>query len=171
MTHYCHHRVPGVTFFFTVRLLDRGSSLLTDHIAAFSEALRQVRTRKPFHLDAWAVLPDHVHAIWTLPPGDHDCSSRWRAVKIAFSKALHKAGVAGDIWERHYREYRVADDAQYAALLDYLHTDAVRHGMCERAPDWPWSSLHRFLAAGAALPALVRAPWNRNVTDPGLPPG
>lgn len=162
MTDYRDSRVPGETSFFTVRLLDRGSTLLTEHICAFGEALRQARIRKPFHVDAWVVLPDHAHAIWTLPPSDHDCSSRWRAVKIAFSKALHKAGV-GDkaIWERHYREYRVTSDADYAALIDYLHTDPVRHGLCACAPDWPWSSLHRFIAAGCAAPALacVQLPW------------
>ena len=95
MTHYRDNRVPGGTFFFTVRLLDRGSTLLTDHFSAFGEAMRQARIRKPFHVDAWVVLPDHAHAIWTLPPGDHDCSTRWRAVKIAFSKALHKACLPG----------------------------------------------------------------------------
>jgi putative transposase len=163
MTDYRDNRVPGGTFFFTVRLLDRGSNLLTDHISAFGEAIRQARTRKPFHVDAWVVLPDHAHSIWTLPPGDHDCANRWRAVKIAFSKALHKAGVPGVIWERHYRDYRIADDAEYAALVDYVHTDPLRHGCCDGASDWPWSSLHRFLAAGFAPPASApaAAPWSR----------
>jgi putative transposase len=162
MNDYRDNRVPGGTFFFTVRLLDRGSNLLTDHISAFGEAIRQARTRKPFHVDAWVVLPDHAHAIWTLPPGDHDCASRWRAVKIAFSKALNKAGVPGGSWERHYKEYRVADDAEYAALIDYVHTDPLRHGVCECLSDWPWSSLHRFLAAGfaAPTPAPEVAPWS-----------
>jgi len=165
MTDYRDNRVPGGTFFFTVRLLDRGSTLLTDHISAFGEAIRQARVRKPFHVDAWVVLPNHAHAIWTLPPGDHDCATRWRAVKIAFSKALNKAGMAGaqdsTIWERHYRDYRVADDAEYAALVDYVHTNPLRHGMCARAGEWPWSSLHRFMSAGFSVhePALAVPPW------------
>src|SRR5438067_5270232 len=127
MTHYRDNRVPGGTFFFTVRLLDPNSTLLTDHFSAFGEAMRQARVRKPFHVDAWVVLPNHAHAIWTLPPGDHDCSTRWRSVKIAFSKALNKAGgsvsAQKSIWERHYRDHRVADDAEYAALIDYVHAN------------------------------------------------
>jgi putative transposase len=168
MTDYSNNRVPGGTFFFTVRLLDRGSTLLTDHISAFGEAIRQARIRKPFHVDAWVVLPDHAHAIWTLPPGDHDCSSRWRAVKIAFSKALRKSMVPGTadgaIWEPHYREFRVYDDRDYAALVDYVHGNAVRHGLCERAKDWPWSSLQRFISAGLCEPefALALPPWARS---------
>ncbi|MGG7605363.1 REP-associated tyrosine transposase [Massilia sp. BKSP1R2A-1] len=165
MTDYCDNRVPGGTFFFTVRLLERGSTLLTDQFAAFGEAMRLARVRKPFHVDAWAVLPDHAHAMWTLPPGDHDCASRWRAVKIAFSKALRKACVPdandGAIWERHYQHYRVGDDDEYAALIDYTHTNPVRHGHCLAPGDWPWSSLHRFLNAGYAMPGpgLIVPPW------------
>lgn len=173
MSDYRDNRVPGGTFFFTVRLLDRGSTLLTDHISAFGEAMRLARVRKPFHVDAWAVLPDHAHAMWTLPPGDHDCSSRWRAVKIAFSKALRKSAVPdandGAIWERHYQHYRVGNDHEYAALVDYTHTDAVRHGFCSHPREWPWSSLHRFISAGHAAPEpeLIVPPWVRHLQAQG----
>jgi putative transposase len=178
MTHYRDNRVPGGTFFFTVRLLDPASTLLTDHFSAFGEAMRQARVRKPFHVDAWVVLPNHAHAIWTLPPGDHDCATRWRAVKIAFSKALHKSRVPGvganagagarangladsAIWERHYLDYRIGDDEEYATLIDYVHGDPVRHGLCVRADEWQWSSLHRFVAAGFTAPhaPLSAPPW------------
>lgn len=172
MTDYRDNRVPGGTFFFTVRLLDRGSTLLTDHISAFGDAIRQARIRKPFHVDGWVVLPDHAHAMWTLPPGDHDCSSRWRAVKIAFSKALRKSLAAaqadGAIWTRQYQEFRVASDAEYASLIDYMHTNPVRHGLCPCAHDWPWSSVHRFISAGLMAPQLetppVLPPWGRSNT-------
>jgi putative transposase len=54
MPDYRRNRVPGGTFFFTVNLLDRRSNLLVRHI------------------DAWVVLPDHIHCLWTLPQGDAD---------------------------------------------------------------------------------------------------
>jgi putative transposase len=154
MTDYRHNRVPGATFFFTVRLLDRDGSLLTEHISAFGEAMRQARGQRPFHIDAWVVLPDHAHAIWTLPPGDHDCASRWRAVKIAFSKALRKAaaGPGSAIWEPHYQHHRITGEAEYGELVDYVHGNPQRHGLCAEAADWQWSSLHRFAASGLPLP-------------------
>jgi putative transposase len=171
MTHYRDNRVPGGTFFFTVRLLDRNSTLLTDHFSAFGEAMRQARIRKPFHVDAWVVLPSHAHTIWTLPPGDHDCAMRWRAVKIAFSKALNKAGLPGlrvagsgeAIWERHYRDHPIVDDNEYTTLIDYLHGNPVRHGFCQHPAEWPWSSLHRFVASGFSPPEmpLPPPPWMR----------
>ena len=144
MTNYRPNRVPGQTHFFTVRLRNCHSNLLTEHISAFGEAIRQARGRKPFHVDAWVVLPGHAHAIWTLPPGDDDCASRWRAVKIAFSKALRRPA----IWERQVRARGIDNDADYARLVDYVHGNPVAHGLCAAAADWPWSSLHRFAHAG-----------------------
>ena len=179
MTHYRDNRVPGGTFFFTVRVLDRNSTLLTDYFSAFGEAMRQARIRKPFHVDAWVVLPSHAHTIWTLPPGDHDCAMRWRAVKIAFSKALNKAGLPGlrvagsgeAIWERHYRDHRIVDDDEYTALIDYLHGNPVRHGLCQHAAEWPWSSVHRFVASGFKPPEspLPPPPWMRSRVAQALP--
>ncbi|MGH8808879.1 MAG: REP-associated tyrosine transposase, partial [Noviherbaspirillum sp.] len=74
MPDYRRNRVPGGTYFFTVNLLERRSHLLIEHIDALREAVRQVRTRQPFHIDAWVVLPDHMHCVWTLPPGDAEYS-------------------------------------------------------------------------------------------------
>jgi putative transposase len=88
MPDYRRNRVPGGTFFFTVNLLDRGSDLLVAEIAVLREAVRRVRLRSPFHIDARVVLPEHLHCIWTLPDGDGDFSGRWRAVKKAFSRGI-----------------------------------------------------------------------------------
>ena len=153
MNDYRHNRVQGHTFFFTVRLST--SIVLTEHIAAFGEAIRQARTSKPFHVDAWVALPDHAHLIWTLPPDDHDCARRWRAIKIAFSKSLRKAGekkAAHSVWERRFRQHPIDGAEHYRSLIDHLHSDPVRHGLCAQAGDWPWSSLHRFTAAGWIVP-------------------
>ncbi len=65
MPDYRRNRVPGGTFFFTVNLLDRRSNLLVARIDALRGAVRQVRARAPFHIDAWVVLPDHMHCLWT----------------------------------------------------------------------------------------------------------
>jgi putative transposase len=161
MSPYFRNRVPGHTYLFTVRLFDPDSALLTEHISAFGEAIRLARTKRPFHVDAWVVLHNHAHAVWTLPLGDHDCASRWRAVKIAFSKAVRKAApmLAPDavIWERHYSERRIANDDDYRHAIDYVHAIPVTHGMCASATDWPWSSVHRFAAEG-----FIASPINNN---------
>ena len=77
MPNYRRNRIPGVTYFFTVNLLDRRSDLLVAHTDALRAAVRKVRRRSPFHIDAQVVLPDHMHCLWTLPGGDSDFPSRW----------------------------------------------------------------------------------------------
>ena len=73
---------------FTINLLDRGSDLLVQRIEALREALPSVRARAPFHIDARAMLPEHLHCIWPLPPDGTDHSSRWHAVEARFSAAM-----------------------------------------------------------------------------------
>jgi hypothetical protein len=72
MPNYRRNRIPGATYFFTVNLRDRRSGLLVAQTDALREAVRAVRRRSPFHIDAWVVLPNHMHSLWTLPEGDSD---------------------------------------------------------------------------------------------------
>ena len=72
------NRVPGGSLFFTVNLLGRRSDLLVTQIHMLREALRQVRRHVPFRIDAWVVLPDHMHCPWTLPAADAQFPGRWR---------------------------------------------------------------------------------------------
>ncbi|HEY5300899.1 MAG TPA: hypothetical protein VIJ55_09515 [Acetobacteraceae bacterium] len=88
MPDYRRNRVPGGTYFFTINLLDSGSDLLVACIDDLRNAVRNTRSRAPFHIDAWVVLPDHMHCVWTLPEGDSDFPGRWWAIKTAFSKSL-----------------------------------------------------------------------------------
>jgi len=89
MPDYRRYRVPGGTYFFTVNLLERyPNDLLVQYIDRLRTVVREVRIKRPFHIDAWAVLPDHLHGVWTLSPGDDDFTNRWRLIKQGFSKAL-----------------------------------------------------------------------------------
>ena len=157
MPDYRRNRVPGGTYFFTVNLLERRSCLLIDHIASFRDAVRKVRAQRPFHIDAWVVLPEHTHCVWTLPPGDDNYSARWKAIKIAFAKTLpkteHLSAVRANkgergIWQRRFWEHTIRDDRDYAAHVDYVHINPLKHGLVQRVSDWPYSSFHRFVAEG-----------------------
>jgi putative transposase len=87
MPDFHRYRVPGGCYFFTVNLLERrGNPLLIDRIDVFRDAVRRVRSSRPFTIDAFVVLPDHLHAVWTLPPGDDDFSTRWRPIKTVFAR-------------------------------------------------------------------------------------
>jgi putative transposase len=148
--------VAGGTYFFTLALRNRSSDLLVRHISEVREAFRTVRSERPFSIDAIVVLPDHLHAIWTLPEGDADYSGRWRAIKACFTRQLRVAGVelARDergeyrLWQRRFWEHTIRDERDFRAHMDYVHINPVKHGFVERVRDWPWSTFHRYVKAG-----------------------
>ena len=169
MPDYRRNRVPGGTYFFTVNLLDRTSDLLVTNIAALRTAVRSTQHRAPFHIDAWVALPDHMHAIWTLPPGDDNFSDRWRAIKKSFSKSLpateprspvRQQNAERGIWQRRFWEHTIRDDADFANHLDYVHFNPVKHGYVTHPADWPYSSFHRAVTNG-----LYPADWNTSPPD------
>lgn len=157
MTNYRRARVPGGTYFFTVNLADRRSRLLVDRIDDLRAALRYVRSRHAFVIDAMVVLPDHLHAVWTLPPGDADYSLRWRLLKSGFSHRIPVGERRGrsqmlkgerGVWQRRYWEHVVRDEDDLQRHVDYVHFNPVRHGHAARVADWPYSPFHREVAAG-----------------------
>ena len=171
MPDYRRNRVPGGTYFFTVNLRDRASNLLTTHIAELREALRATRARAPFHVDAWVVLPDHMHAIWTRPEGDVDYPGRWRELKKSLSRAIPPQPIPSSlhlrprdygIWQRRYWEHTIRDDRDYAAHMDYVHFNPVKHGHVPHPADWPYSTFKHAVAAG-----LYPLDWANPTTEPG----
>jgi putative transposase len=111
MPNYRRAFVPGGCLFFTVNLLARRRILLVDQIAVLFEAVATTRQGRPFTIDAFVVLPDHLHGGWTLPPDDSDFSTRWRLIKSRFAKALprqerlsavRKARGERGIWQRRF---------------------------------------------------------------------
>ncbi|MEL7150154.1 MAG: transposase [Pseudomonadota bacterium] len=95
MPNYVRPKVTGATVFFTVNLADRSSSLLTDRIDDLREAVRVTRADRPFGIDAWVVLPDHMHCVWSMPAGDGDYATRWGAIKSRFTRSIRNAGRVG----------------------------------------------------------------------------
>ena len=88
MVSYRCNLIPGGNHFFTVNLAERRLGLLTENIGLLQTAFRQVRARHPFTIEAAVILPNHLHAIWTLPEHDAEFALRWRLIKSAFSHGL-----------------------------------------------------------------------------------
>ena len=114
MPDYRRNRVPGGTFFFTANLLDHRSNLLVIQSDALRDAVRQVRDGAPFLIDAWVVLPDHMHCLWTLPEGDADFPGRWRAIKKGKLKGSRQRA---ELFLTSVVPMDLADDIQNGALL------------------------------------------------------
>ncbi len=158
MSNYRRAFVPGGCWFFTVNLLERRKTLLVDHIASLREAVATTREDHPFTIEAFVVLPDHLHAIWKLPSDDCDFSTRWRLIKSRFARALPKqerlsavraARNERGIWQRRFWEHLIRDEADYARHVEYCCINPLKHRLVKRVRDWSYSSFHRDVRAGA----------------------
>lgn len=161
MPNYVRPRITGATIFFTVATARRGGDLLCRQIAHLRAAVRTTRAELPFDVAAWVVLPDHMHAIWALPPGDDDFSTRWKVIKARFTKSVgftlprsaskEAKGEAG-IWQRRFWDHHIRDQVDFDTHRRFCWSNPVKHGLVGRAVDWPFSSIHRDIARGMVDP-------------------
>ena len=155
--------IPGGTFFFTVVTYNRIPLLAQDdHVALLRKAFHYVIHRHPFELEACVILPDHLHAIWTLPEHDHDYSLRWRLIKSYFSHKLQDEPTSSTpsriskqeqaVWQRRFWEHSILDDDDYERHLDYIHYNPVKHGLASSPGSWPYSSFPQWVNKGVYAP-------------------
>jgi putative transposase len=169
MTEYRRYRLKGGTYFFTVNLAERKHNLLIEHIDDLRNAFREIKHAHPFRIDAIAVMPDHLHTLWTLPEDDDDFSLRWRQIKSAFSRQIEKGERLSKsrtrkqergIWRRRFWEHAIRNENDYARHVDYIHFNPVKHGYVRQVVDWPYSSFHRYVKLG-----LCSSDWSGIETD------
>lgn len=147
MPRYKRAQQPGGTFFFTV-VTYRRRKLFYDmnNRMILKKVIMEVQSTHPFNIDAWVLLPEHLHCIWTLPEGDMDFSKRWGLIKAKFSKALSHPTTP--VWQNRFWEHLIRDDRDLQTHLDYIHYNPVKHGLVESPKDWPSSTFHRYVQEG-----------------------
>ncbi|WP_322891562.1 MULTISPECIES: REP-associated tyrosine transposase [unclassified Yoonia] len=143
MTQFIRRDVPGGTFFFTVRLQDQRSDLLTARIGLLRDVVRLCQKQAPFRIDAAVILPAELHMIWTLPAGDADVAGRWRMIKSTFARHVPVSGdmiTGAGIWAREGKHHPIRDAEDFALHMHLIATAPVRAGLVQRATDWPYAS-------------------------------
>lgn len=162
MPNYRRADVDGGTYFFTVNTLHRRPFLVHAEVrASLRMAIAHVRTTLPFAIEAWVLLPDHLHCLWTLPPGDTDFATRWRLIKTKVTQVCgekfgndhclterRKAKRQGSLWQNRYWEHLIRDERDFVSHVEYAHWNPVKHGLVQRVADWPFSSFHRYAREG-----------------------
>ena len=162
MSHYRRANTAGGTYFFTVVSYQRKPVLCDEPIRdALRDAIKETQLKYPFTVDAWVLMPDHLHCLWTLPEGDSNYSKRWGIIKrrvsivcgdaynrnkcVNASKRKHREST---LWQRRFWEHQIRDQHDYNNHMDYIHYNPVKHGLCERPDLWPYSTLHRYVKDG-----------------------
>jgi putative transposase len=158
---YKRSTTAGGFWFFTVNLENRNEHLLTRNIGVLREVIGKVRLAHPFTIIAMVVLPEHLHAVWRLPPGDSDFPRRWSLIKAGFSRRIEAGEPVSasrlarrerGIWQRRYWEHEIRHESDLARHVDYIHFNPVKHGWVRAPAEWPHSSFGRYVAKGM-LPA------------------
>ncbi|HKV12108.1 MAG TPA: transposase, partial [Thermoanaerobaculia bacterium] len=134
----------------------------------------ECRQRWPFRIDAFVLLKDHLHALWTLPSGDTEYSKRWAWIKKEFTKAWIAAGGheretspsrlrrrRRGVWQRNFWEHTIRDERDFALHFDYIHYNPVKHGLVSSVRDWPFSTFHRWARLGVYHPDWGSGPDQR----------
>ncbi|NES25851.1 MAG: transposase, partial [Symploca sp. SIO3E6] len=144
-------------------------------------AIVQVRQKYPFTIDAFVLLPEHFHCLWTLPEGDSDFSTRLRLIKTFVTKRFGKQlGIKaeisasrqkrkeGNLWQKRFWEHLIRDEEDFIKHCDYIHYNPVKHKLCPTPQDWQFSSIHRLTAQGIyppnwggnGIPELPESVWD-----------
>ncbi|HEB94726.1 MAG TPA: transposase [Gammaproteobacteria bacterium] len=162
MPNYRRSAVPGARYFFTLVTYRRQPILVNpESRTILRQVIEDVRQQHPFTIDAWVLLPDHMHCLWTLPDQDADYSRRWGMIKAGFTKQvkpLFQRGARlnqsrqrhreGTIWQRRFWEHQIRDEVDFQRHMDYIHFNPVKHGLVTEIIAWPYSTFHRYVRTG-----------------------
>ncbi|TWU14067.1 Transposase IS200 like protein [Symmachiella macrocystis] len=162
MPNWRRAHVPGGTFFFTLVTEYRAPLFRSQNARVmFGDCIRRCCQSWPFEVNAIVLLPDHLHAIWTLPTGDSNYPKRWAWIKKEFTKnwlsvdgreQTTSAGKKRDgrrgIWQTKFWEHTIESEDDFQSHFDYIHFNPVKHGLVECPSEWPWSSFHRWVRRG-----------------------
>lgn len=121
------------------------------------KVIMEIQSTYPFNIDAWVLLPEHLHCIWTLPEEDMGFSERWGLIKAKFSKELSHPSTP--VWQNRFWEHLIRDDRDLQRHLDYIHYNPVKHRLVASPQDWPSSTFHRYVQEG-----LYPANWGEGIT-------
>ena len=154
---YRRLRIPGTLWFFTLVTYQR--RIIFDNessIAILNRAIKKVSGMKPYQIEAFVILPDHIHLIMSLPEGDSDYSSRIKMIKTAFTKDNFRdlkelpRNDKGEmrVWQSRFWEHWIRDDKDLERHLDYIHYNPVKHGYVESPDQWVNSSFQDYVKLG-----------------------
>ncbi len=156
---YRRSKQTGGCYFFTVVTYQRQPLFsIPENIDRLRIAFKREIKKHPFTIDAIVILPDHLHALWRLPVGDNDYSTRWSRIKRYFSTGcigVRKEQSASQlnkrekpIWQRRFWEHLIRDETDWRRHMDYIHYNPIKHALAQSPSEWPHSSFKQCVEKG-----------------------
>lgn len=166
MSDYRRYFIQGGTYFFTIVTHNREPIFAAPkNVDLLRKAVGTIKTQHPFEINAAVVLPDHLHFLWSLPPGDADFSTRIGKIKVHFTRAFQagkplstnrsesrKKHRESSVWQRRFWEHVVRDEHEFESFYNYIHFNPVKHGLASCPHKWAVSSFHYWVRRGVLSP-------------------
>lgn len=114
---------------------------------AFERILADGLALYPCEILAYQLMPNHWHFVLR-PTEDGGMSNFLRWVSLTHTMRLHAhyhtAG-EGHIYQGRFKSFPVQDDNHFLTVSRYVERNALRANLVDKAEDWKWGSLSRWL--------------------------
>lgn len=139
---------PSSSYFVTLYTMGRKAIFKSaTETEVLQQAVRKIRRDWPVRVDAAVVLPNHLHAIITLTNANADINQTLKAFKEQVASMINLGAVEFE-WEQQVSILPIPDDDILMDMVDFVHYDPVRHELCCSPVEWPYSSIHPYIAKG-----------------------
>jgi REP element-mobilizing transposase RayT len=133
-------------------MLDLGAGncwLKQSAIAAIAQDALLHFDRERYRLIAWAIMPNHVHAMIETVEGHRlgDIVGSWK--RFSARMANRHLGREGAFWQEDYWDTYIRNGRHFESTLAYIENNPVKAGLVETPEQWPWGSA-RLRLAGAS---------------------
>ena len=152
MSQYRRFYQSGGNYFFTLVTYQRRPHFANpENVKRVKAAIKKVKNKFPFTLNAIVILPDHLHCLWKLPENDNDFSTRWRLIKRYFSikiNTLMNNRKENEVWQNRFWEHTIRNEEDWQKHMDYIHYNPVKHGLVDSPSKWIESSFNYWVKKG-----------------------
>ena len=155
------HELSGNgTYFVTVGTYLKAHHFCTpQRLDVLQRGLLTVTRDFSWRLEAWAVFSNHYHFVARSPTAMADATSLSQMLGVLHTRTASWINgldntLARKVWHNFW-DTKLTYEKSYLARLNYVHQNAVKHGLVPVANQYPWCSARWF--EGVVLAAMVRS--------------
>ena len=156
--------VPGHPHHVTQRGNRRQQTFFeeSDYLA-YVKLLCELKVKTGVEIWAYCLMPNHVHFV-AVPQNEQGLAKLFGVVNHRYARRINSLrDWRGHLWQERFHSC-VMDDAHLLMAVRYIELNPVRAGICIRAEDWRWSSVHAHLA-DRPDPLVTTAPMHERISN------
>jgi len=125
----------------------------------FERSLEAMRIKYDFYLNAYVVMPEHVHLLIS-EPKKATLAKVLQALKISVSMQQKER----PFWLHRYHDFNVYSQHKFQQKIKYIHRNPVTRGLVAAPENWAWSSFRHY-SMGVQGTVEVESAWVASVRE------